>query len=91
MAALAGEIAFFAPALEVVQVPAWDCLPYDRASPNPAVISRRMAAFARLSEDSKPPLVLTTVSAILQRVPPAAMLRDSVRRLAPGMRADVNV
>jgi transcription-repair coupling factor (superfamily II helicase) len=90
MAALAGEIAFFAPALEVVEVPAWDCLPYDRASPNPSVVSRRMAAFARLSGDSKPPLVLTTISAVLQRVPPAGMLRDSVRRLAPGMRLDLN-
>ena len=90
MAALAVEIAFFAPALEVVQVPAWDCLPYDRASPNPAVVSRRMAAFARLCSDDALPLVLTTVSALLQRVPPARMLRDSVRHLAPGMRLDLD-
>ncbi len=90
MAALAGEIAFFDPGLEIVDIPAWDCLPYDRASPNPSVVSRRMAAFARLSAEQPPPIVLTTVSAVLQRVPPAAMLRDSVRHLAPGMRLDLD-
>ena len=26
---------FFAPLLEVMNLPAWDCLPYDRVSPQP--------------------------------------------------------
>ena len=35
MAAAAAR--FFAPLLEVINLPAWDCLPYDRVSPSPGV------------------------------------------------------
>ncbi|MFI5019978.1 MAG: hypothetical protein ACHQHK_18710, partial [Dongiales bacterium] len=33
MARLIEALGFFAPSLEVVALPAWDCLPYDRVSP----------------------------------------------------------
>jgi transcription-repair coupling factor (superfamily II helicase) len=49
MAALAEAVAFFAPDVELIEFPAWDCLPYDRVSPAPAVIARRMSALARLA------------------------------------------
>ncbi|MFQ5984787.1 MAG: transcription-repair coupling factor [Alphaproteobacteria bacterium] len=69
-------LAFFAPDVELLRLPAWDCLPYDRVSPNPGVLSQRMEALARLAEpDRRAPagrVVLTTVSAALQRVPPRA-------------------
>ncbi|MBS0296014.1 MAG: transcription-repair coupling factor [Proteobacteria bacterium] len=65
---------FFAPDLRVLRFPAWDCLPYDRVSPTPALAAQRMAALAELSnrkpDDRKALLVLTTVPALLQRVPP---------------------
>ncbi len=35
--------------LEVVNLPAWDCLPYDRVSPRPGVAALRCAALARLA------------------------------------------
>jgi transcription-repair coupling factor (superfamily II helicase) len=61
---------FFAPEVEPLDFPAWDCLPYDRASPHPAIVARRMATLARLAErDKGPAVVLTTVNAVLQRVP----------------------
>ena len=34
LTALAEAVAFFAPDIEIITVPAWDCLPYDRVSPN---------------------------------------------------------
>ena len=37
MQAIADSAQFFAPELEVIPFPAWDCLPYDRASPALAV------------------------------------------------------
>ena len=40
MRAIADAVPFFAPELEILQLPAWDCLPYDRASPSVAVTSR---------------------------------------------------
>ena len=33
LAAIAEQIAFFGPAVEILRFPAWDCLPYDRVSP----------------------------------------------------------
>ncbi|WP_236024880.1 transcription-repair coupling factor [Arenibaculum pallidiluteum] len=73
LAKLAEALAFFAPELEVVQFPAWDCLPYDRVSPNGEILSRRVEALtALLAPASGPRVVLTTVNALVQKVPPRA-------------------
>jgi transcription-repair coupling factor (superfamily II helicase) len=84
-------ITFFAPEIEVLAFPAWDCLPYDRVSPNATIVSRRLATLARLAAAgaptaARPRLVLTTVNAIQQRVPARDFFSDSVRHLAPGAR-----
>ena len=71
MVRLAEMLAYFAPDIEVLRFPAWDCLPYDRVSPNPAVISERIATLSRLLDPpSGKRIVLTTVNAAVQRVPP---------------------
>ena len=44
LAALDEGLAFFAPELELVVFPAWDCLPYDRVSPNPEIVAGRIDA-----------------------------------------------
>ena len=73
MARLAEALAFVVPEAEVLRFPAWDCLPYDRVSPNPALVSERIATLARLLEKpTGPRIVLTTVNALVQRVPPRA-------------------
>ena len=46
---LEGYVKFFIPDLEVLKIPAWDCLPYDRVSPNPAISSQRAFAFSYLA------------------------------------------
>ena len=65
---------FFADDIEVVEFPAWDCLPYDRLSPTSSVSAERMAALTRLAQrdaaETRPLLVVTTVSAAMQRTPP---------------------
>ncbi|MFZ3035481.1 MAG: transcription-repair coupling factor, partial [Parvibaculum sp.] len=82
LAAMAETLGYFAPELEVLHFPAWDCLPYDRVSPNPEIVSSRMATLSRLADrkpaDKRPPVLLTTINAALQRVPP----RDMVERSA---------
>src|SRR3954471_20617859 len=50
LTALAEAVAFFAPEVEIITIPAWDCLPYDRVSPNAEVMARRIDAFTRLAE-----------------------------------------
>jgi transcription-repair coupling factor (superfamily II helicase) len=87
MAALARALAFFAPDIEVLEFPAWDCLPYDRVSPHPAVVAQRMTALARLARVTgreRPAVVLTTVNAVLQRVPPREVLARQSLSAAPG-------
>jgi transcription-repair coupling factor (superfamily II helicase) len=77
---------WFAPELQVIEFPAWDCLPYDRASPALSVSSRRLSALHRLQGGaSGKQLVVTTVNALLQRVLTPFRIREAVRELKPGM------
>src|SRR5215468_485425 len=89
--ALAEGIAFFAPNLRVIKFPAWDTVPYDRIGPNVEIVAARMAALARLSaaQHKGPTVVLTTVNAILQRLPPRDFIRRSLKNIAPGQRLDM--
>ena len=89
MARLTEALAFFAPGVEVLRFPAWDCLPYDRVSPNPAIVSERIATLARLlSPGDRPRLVLTTVNALVQRVPPRTAFVGASLVLRAGSVAD---
>ena len=83
MARLAEALAFVVPEAEILSFPAWDCLPYDRVGPNPALVSERIATLARLLEPArKPRVVLTTVNALVQRVPPRAAFQGASLEIA---------
>ncbi|MDB5632631.1 MAG: transcription-repair coupling factor, partial [Tardiphaga sp.] len=84
---LARALEFFAPDLAVMQFPAWDCQPYDRVSPHGAVLAQRLTTLARLSRlkgSEKPLIVLTTVNAIVQRVPAREVVAAQALSVAPG-------
>jgi transcription-repair coupling factor (superfamily II helicase) len=86
MRSVADAAQFFAPELEVIEFPAWDCLPYDRASPALPVSARRLAALHRLqSGKAANQLLVTTVNAALQRVLTPFRVREAVQVLKPGM------
>ncbi|MFL5258763.1 MAG: transcription-repair coupling factor [Hyphomicrobiales bacterium] len=86
-AALSEALAFFAADVSVAAFPAWDCLPYDRVSPAAEVVAKRLATLTLLaSMRPKPLIVLTTVNAVLQRVPNADVLRGAVFTARPGQR-----
>ncbi|MEX2632283.1 MAG: transcription-repair coupling factor [Tistlia sp.] len=79
MARLADALAFFDPTLEVLRFPAWDCLPYDRVGPHRDLVARRLATLsALLRRPAAGPgfVVIATVNALIQRVPPRATLKD---------------
>jgi transcription-repair coupling factor (superfamily II helicase) len=85
MARLAEALAFVMPEAEIVRFPAWDCLPYDRVSPNPVLVAERVAALTRLLEIPKTPrIVLTTVNALVQRIPPRTAFAGASLPLAVG-------
>lgn len=50
LAAAQDMVQFFAPDLVVEVLPAWDCLPYDRSSPNRIILAERMRALGELAE-----------------------------------------
>ena len=77
MAALGRALGFFAPDLTVLEFPAWDCLPYDRVSPHAVFVAQRMMALSRLARiksGERPSVLLTSISAALQRVPGRAFV-----------------
>lgn len=85
---------FFAPEVQVVEFPAWDCLPYDRVSPGNDIAARRVSALTELlawQQDDKylPRILLTTVNAVLQRVTPRAVLEGASFIASKGMRLDL--
>ena len=89
MRAVAATATWFAPELEIVQLPAWDCLPYDRASPTLRIMAERIGALHRLQASPKgPQLVLTTVNAATQRTLTPFRIRQLVAELKPGARID---
>jgi transcription-repair coupling factor (superfamily II helicase) len=73
----ARAIRFFAPDTIVLSFPAWDCLPYDRVSPKPDIESARLSTLAVLAKGCGPCVIVTTVNAALQRVPPKAWIAQA--------------
>ena len=87
MAAMASALTFFSPKTMVISIPAWDCVPYDRISPNATVAAERISGLARLLEvartdPSQPLVVLTSVNAAVQKIPKKIFFEQSVMRLA---------
>ena len=89
--ALETALKFFAPKTRVIAFPAWDTVPYDRVAPNAEIVAKRIAALAKLALGARkePTLVLTTVNAVLQRVPARAFIKQGVKSLAAGQRVDM--
>lgn len=78
MEAMRAALAFFAPDMPVFVFPGWDCLPYDRVSPNADISAARMAALAALVHQMpKQFVLLTTLNAASQRVPAREVLREA--------------
>ncbi|MEM8749295.1 MAG: transcription-repair coupling factor [Pseudomonadota bacterium] len=91
---------FFAPWADVLHIPAWDCLPYDRVSPSSDVLAARISALSELALGSKgqdsnqlerPRLIITTPNSLLQRVPPREIMAQQIQRFTPGQRVEMDV
>ena len=87
-AAFRNALRFANPDVEILDIPGWDCQPYDRVSPHAGVVARRMTALSRLtrakSSFERPRVVTTTVDCLLQRVPPQRMVAAESFAAAPG-------
>lgn len=66
------------PGHSIVSLPAWDCLPYDRVSPNTIVLSARLTALSTLVDPkTKGAIVLTSANALVQKLPPRDIMMDA--------------
>ena len=84
---------YLAPKLEILRFPAWDTVPYDRVSPNVNVISQRidtLAALALKPTSSKPRVIITSVGALMQKLPPAKIFLNSSREVKAGGKLNFN-
>ncbi|WP_394177060.1 transcription-repair coupling factor [Yoonia maritima] len=89
LAAMQAALSFFAPDVPVFVFPAWDCLPYDRVSPNADVSAARMATLAGLVHGMPEKFVLlTSLAAATQRVPARSLLREAAFKATVGSRID---
>ena len=83
---------FFAADIDVLEFPAWDCLPYDRLSPTSGVSAERMAALTALArrdpDERKPLLLVTTIAAAMQRTPPRAVTTSAGFDAVVGLELD---
>ncbi|MGK2922898.1 MAG: transcription-repair coupling factor [Methyloceanibacter sp.] len=88
LATLEEAIAFFAPDVRVLCFPAWDSVPYDRVAPNAEIIADRIetlaALAARAPDDTAPLVLLTSVNAVVQRVPPRSFIAGADLKLQSG-------
>lgn len=81
------QLQFVDPKLEILVFPGWDCLPYDRVSPHPDIVARRIDTLSRLSKTPNPKhrrIVLTSISAISQRIMPKEVLAKTQLILKKG-------
>ncbi|MEM0985276.1 MAG: transcription-repair coupling factor [Pseudomonadota bacterium] len=91
----AKAVALFAdPQLEVIDLPGWDTLPYDRVSPSPATSAKRCSALAALAQRKAGGaagggvLLVTTASALVQKVPPAETMASASLEVVEGGTVD---
>ncbi|MEX0303113.1 MAG: transcription-repair coupling factor [Leisingera sp.] len=89
MEAMRAALAFFAPEMPVFVFPGWDCLPYDRVSPNADISAARMATLAALVHQMpKQFILLTTLNAAAQRLPAREILREAAFTARVGYQVD---
>ena len=76
---------------DVLLYPQWDCVPYDRISPNKLITSKRLETLSRLSnEKNKNKIILTTIQASCQRTLSLDEVKNKFIALKPGEVIDIN-
>ncbi len=84
--AFRGAVEFFAPDIDVLQFPSWDCLPYDRISPSRTIAAKRAGCLHTLQhlDGNKPTILVTTINALSQKVPPRVIMGKAGLKLVQG-------
>ena len=90
---IASILEYINPKLKVLRFPAWDTVPYDRVSPNPSIVAARIECLSELalnpnSKSSR--VIVTSVGAVLQKLPLKKIFLNSSREVAVGSKLNFN-
>lgn len=79
VATLAALCAYLRPEIRIYTLPAWDTLPYDRVSPSASITATRLATLSALAaaSPSESYILLTTLNAVTQKLPPRILLAQA--------------
>lgn len=68
---------FLNPHKTICIFPSWDVVPYDRASPNRDLMAERVHVFDLMTQNvAEPIVILTTLNALTQKIPPLSCFKD---------------
>ncbi len=84
---VASILEYLRPEFKVLRFPAWDTVPYDRVSPSSAIISQRIDCLSDLAQNpqaKQPRIIVTSVGAVLQKLPPRKIFLNSMREVSVG-------
>lgn len=81
-------LASFLPGRAVVHLPSWDCLPYDRAPPSREIMGKRLLALRKCLQRESAPILVLSVEAAIQKLPPVNVVEASELTLGQGQRLD---
>lgn len=76
-----------APQCRVLKLPAWDTVPYDRVSPNANIVAERISTLAELAscpESKSCRIIIASVGAVLQKLPPKKIFLNAMREVKVG-------
>ena len=82
-----------APEIDVLKFPAWDTVPYDRVSPNVGIVAERVATLGTLTlnpNSKKKRIIIASIGAVIQKLPPSKIFRNSIREIRVGGKLDFN-
>lgn len=87
LARTAELLEYIVPQREVLRLPAWDTVPYDRVSPNANLVAERINTLAELAVNPNPKtprIIIASIGAVLQKLPPAKIFLNSMREVVVG-------
>lgn len=91
MSLIEKQIQYFAPDLKILNFYAWDCLPFDRVSPKPAILASRIKALYSLTnrKENQNFFIITSINAVSQKTISPKKIKDLGLFLEVGSKASL--
>lgn len=89
----ANLLEYMYPDIEVLRFPAWDTVPFDRTSPSPEIIAKRINTLSQLAKNPNskhPRVIVTSLGAVIQKLPPKKVFLNSLKNIKVGDRLSFN-